>query len=356
MHRNISILIPSFIPSGPVKGAIALANSLVESRSVRLVALKDGAGADADIDPRIELGSLAGAGHSLYHKARSYQGILKKDGGRARVSSISMCFSADMVNMMCRRHAITCSSIRGNLPENYRMDHGYVGLGAAFAHLFSLRVFDHVTAMTESMARQIRRYSGKKATVIGNFVDEKPLDSYRQIRVSNGSPRIVFLGSLTARKQPASLLRAQRQLREQGLAIRIDYIGSGPLLEEMRTLANALSLSESVEFHGQVSNPYPLMANADLLVLPSMSEGISRAALEALYLGVPCVMRDVDGNRELIRNGVNGMLFARESDLPEAIRSALAIAATAGVRRPVLLPDGFRQETCARQYLDLVDA
>ena len=51
------------------------------------------------------------------------------------------------------------------------------------------------------------------------------------------------------------------------------------------------------------------------MVLPSFSEGVSRSALEALFLGVPCVLRDVDGASELIHDGINGYLFNENSEL-----------------------------------------
>ena len=98
------------------------------------------------------------------------------------------------------------------------------------------------------------------------------------------------------------------------------------------------------------------MAKSLALVLPSASEGISRAALEALYLGVPCVLRDVDGNRELIRPGHNGALFKKNEELASAILAALAISnRTLGQTRESLLPEIFRQEYAASKYIRLME-
>jgi glycosyltransferase involved in cell wall biosynthesis len=63
-----------------------------------------------------------------------------------------------------------------------------------------------------------------------------------------------------------------------------------------------------------------------VFVLPSLSEGAPRAALEALFLGVPCVLRNVDGNACLVSSGVNGVLFQTDDQLLEAIKGAVVLA------------------------------
>jgi len=96
------------------------------------------------------------------------------------------------------------------------------------------------------------------------------------------------------------------------------------------------------------------LARAEALVLPSLSEGISRAVLEALQLGVPVVLRDVDGNRAVVSDGRNGRLFGDPADLPAAILAA------SGLRRTgdggSLLPPTFRQAPCAQAFLELAEA
>jgi glycosyltransferase involved in cell wall biosynthesis len=137
--------------------------------------------------------------------------------------------------------------------------------------------------------------------------------------------------------------------------VTLDVIGVGPLVEQVRKRVRDRGVQEHVILHGHHAAPYPILAGADALVLPSLSEGVSRAALEALQLGVPVVMRDVDGNRELVSEGRNGVLFEDPSELAEAMLVA------ARLRRKVqehesLLPSMFRQEVCAKAYLELAEA
>lgn len=351
--RKILILIPSLSPAGPIKGAIALANGLAGIRDVTLISVKSGPGANAFIDPRVKQLSLAHVSGGWVGKLRAYQRLLAEAGGRAQAGSISMCFSADLINRFCRAQSLTCASVRGNLHENYKYDYGIPGLALALLHMQILKKFDQVTALSCAMAKQLFRHLKRLPEVIGNFVDEASLESFRVGRASGSGVRIVFVGNLSRRKQPDLAVKAMEVL---GPSAHLDLIGDGPLRAKLEKNTRQKSCTAQTTFHGHLPKPWSLVAKADALVLPSVSEGIARAALEALYLGVPCVLRDVDGNRELIRPGYNGALFNNVKDLPAAIRTAVTINERAlGQKRVSLLPEAFRQEYNVSKYLHLME-
>ncbi|MGE3342198.1 MAG: glycosyltransferase [Vicinamibacterales bacterium] len=350
--HQIFILVPSAHPTGPIKGAYALANALVDSRRVTLVTLKAGPGVEACLDERVTTLSLAGTRGGWRGRIRAYRELLRAAGGRHMVASISLLFSADLVNGCCSRQAVIVSSVRGNLVQNYRMDYGPPGVIWALLHLASLRRFDHITAMTQEMARQVQRYARKVPVVIGNFVDEQELARYRVAAPPSGPLRFVFVGSLTHRKQPLLVLKAVAQLRNGGVDLDAEVIGDGPLRPKLIDEIGRLSAGDIVRLHGHLPRPYDLVARADALVLPSISEGVSRAALEAMHLGVPVVMRAADGSAEVL-NGRNGVAFQDDRELPVAMLAAARLSRSAKVRES-LLPEMFRQETAVRQYLKLV--
>jgi glycosyltransferase involved in cell wall biosynthesis len=353
--KKIFILVPSPHPAGPIKGAYALANALAKERVVTLVTLKLGPGVSAPLDSRVVQFSLSDAkGMSWKRWVRAYQAMLEAAGGRERVASISLCFSADMVNFCCGRQAVICSSVRANMLQNYHMDYGLIGIPLAVAHLTALGRFDHVVAMTEAMSDQVKRYARKIPEVIGNFVDEEALEPYRVQLKPGKSLRFVFIGSLTSRKQPLLLISAVKKLVLVGMNICLDIIGDGPLRHEIEVEVARLLLNKVIRLHGHLSEPYHLLAEADAMVLPSLSEGVARAALEALYLGVPCVMREADGNGELIFTGYNGTLFRRDEELAEAMLSAARIGRHE-TNRVSLLPKAFRQYDAAKRYLELIE-
>lgn len=353
-RKKLFILLPAATPDGPMKGAYALANALAEKIHVTIVTLKFGPGVDAPLDPRIGQICLASKGN-IIRRLFLYRSLLRKSGGRRVCYSLSMCFSADVVNVLCRPVSKTIASIRGNLTENYRHDYGRSGVLLARIHLTITRFFDQCIAMTEPMAKQISSIGAQKSVVIGNFVDEAHLAAYRDRQTHLDDPlRFVFVGSLKSRKQPLLVISALNQLVQLGRHVHLDIVGRGPLLDAVRSKASQLGLTDRITIHGQLPEPYPLLVSADAMILPSLSEGVSRAVLEALFLGVPCVLRQVDGNAELIRSGINGVLFRSDSELAEAMREAGDLARRLG-KGWCLLPPAFRQRICAAQYLHAME-
>jgi glycosyltransferase involved in cell wall biosynthesis len=355
MMRHLFILVPSPQPTGPIKGALALANSLVDLREITLVYIKPGPGVDAPLDKRVKVVSLS-LEKSFRGKLAAYKKLLQNAGGRERVASLSICFIPDMVNLFCRRHAMTGASVRANLLQNYYETYGLPGIPLAITHFATMSGFDHVVAMTGAMAKQVRFYASRYPVVIGNFVDEAPLEPYRRMVPNKGPMRFVFLGSLTLRKQPMVLLKAINELHRDGIDVQLDIIGDGPMRKQLEDEITKLCLSELVVLHGHLPIPYYLVAQADILVLPSSSEGISRASLEALHLGVPCVLRDIDGNAELIRSGVNGALFRKNEELAHVMYDLAVWSRSRMGSIESLLPSTFRQSVAAHQYLALMES
>ena len=270
--------------------------------------------------------------------------------------SLSLCLSADLLNLFCTPFAFTLSSVRGNLFVNYRHDYGLIGLPLALFHLWLLRFFDRVIAMTAAMSRQIYRVSGFMPYVIGNFIDEPAYKGVYPVSTSGrGAFRFLFLGSLSSRKQPVLIVRALKELRDLGVDAFLTFIGAGPELPRIISLSNDLGLSDRIHIVGFVDNPEQFVIQSDVLVLPSLSEGVSRAAIEALFLGVPCVLRNVDGASELIVDGNNGVTFSRDSQLAYAMLSAAKLSRSL-VYRQSLLPQEFRYAFATDQYVRLISA
>lgn len=89
--------------------------------------------------------------------------------------------------------------------------------------------------------------------------------------------------------------------------VRVSLVGSGANERGLRRLAEALNLT-SVEFTGHLDNIEEVWSKHHAMVLPSRFEGMPLTVVEAMLCGRPCIATDVGGNRELIRDGVNGFL------------------------------------------------
>jgi glycosyltransferase involved in cell wall biosynthesis len=89
--------------------------------------------------------------------------------------------------------------------------------------------------------------------------------------------------------------------------VRLSLIGTGPNERGLRRIAEQLGLT-NIEFAGQQNNIEEIWSKHHALVLPSRFEGMPLVVVEAMLCGRPCIASDVGGNRELIRDGINGFL------------------------------------------------
>jgi|APSaa5957512535_1039671.scaffolds.fasta_scaffold14034_2 glycosyltransferase involved in cell wall biosynthesis len=350
--KKVFIIVPAPVNDSPVKGAAALANTLSEWVSVTFVTLKSGKDDFDLLNKNVNRVSLTQ--YSWHEKIKSLHKLLKQAGDKENVATISSSFSADLINSLCNKHAVTCASVRGNLPVSYTHTYGFVGKLIAYVHLKRLKKLNYAVSMTHSMAEQVRQYTGRNSPVVGNFIDEGRIIKYRKNQQSIHPFRLVFTGSFSEIKQPLLLIEAVEKLHNQDVDFILDMFGDGPLLDASKKMAEKLGVANFTVFHGHVDEPYECIAKADVLILPSLSEGVPRSVLEALCLGVPCVLRDVDGNRELIQSGVNGELFNSDSELPSLILKVAKRAHYGSFHKKNLIPDKFRQNSCAKSYLNLI--
>jgi len=105
----------------------------------------------------------------------------------------------------------------------------------------------------------------------------------------------------------------------------VQFVVAGKVLEAatmdaLALLTKTLNLGSSFRFLGPVENPFPLLRESDLYVLPSRSEGFSNSLLEAMASGLPCVATDVGGNAEALTDGHSGFLVKSEDYLTMADR------------------------------------
>ena len=191
--KKIFILLPSNSPTGPAKGAYALANGIVKNFDVTIFYLKIGRGVNAYLNPKVKEISLKGKPYNILKKIKNYRKIIKI---RKPETSLSMCFSADLTNLFCKDLTHIISSVRSNLIGNYFYDYGVMGYLLAYIHFNILRNFHKIIAMSNSMHQQIRKFSGVKSEIIYNFIDEEPLEKYRIKALQNQDYfNIAFLGS-----------------------------------------------------------------------------------------------------------------------------------------------------------------
>ena len=129
----------------------------------------------------------------------------------------------------------------------------------------------------------------------------------RQLGIEPSAPLILFVGRLVAQKDVATLIRAMARLRSSHA--RLILAGDGPLQPALEHLAGLLGLSKQVHFLGQRNDTAALMSAANLVVLPSLVEGLSNVILEGMMCSRPVIASRTGGNVELVEHERTGLLF-----------------------------------------------
>lgn len=137
---------------------------------------------------------------------------------------------------------------------------------------------------------------------------------------------IVCVGRMDANKDQELLLRAFAGCKEKYPDFTLHFYGTGEDEERLRGLAGDLGIGGQTVFHGTVSDIPDRIERAQIFVLPSRTEGMPNALMEAMSLGLACISTDCPcgGPRELIRDGENGFLVPVD-DVPAMTKKLLLL-------------------------------
>jgi glycosyltransferase involved in cell wall biosynthesis len=120
---------------------------------------------------------------------------------------------------------------------------------------------------------------------------------------------VIAMGRLVHQKGFDILLHAFGQIAGNHSDWQLLILGEGELRPELEELRQSLGLSHQVVLPGLIDNPFPVLKKSKLFVLSSRFEGFGNVLIEALACGIPVISTDCpSGPREIIRDGVNGIL------------------------------------------------
>jgi peptidoglycan/xylan/chitin deacetylase (PgdA/CDA1 family) len=184
-----------------------------------------------------------------------------------------------------------------------------------------------------------------RTAVIVNGVDE---NRFRKREVSPASRilRIGCVARLAPEKGVSHLIRAFARIRAARPDTRLVLAGDGPEKAALEELSAQLGVRGSVDFLGYTAAIDRLLTTIDILALPSLTEGVPLAVLEAMAAGVPVVATRVGGLPEILENGAHGVLVPPRDC--EALASAIVTLIDDPLRRQSL---GARaREAVERRY------
>lgn len=175
----------------------------------------------------------------------------------------------------------------------------------------ALRPADLVLVTTAWLEERVRRLYGKKTVLLPNWVDLDRIEEIARASVREDN-LIVFAGRLHWSKGVDRLLEAYAGLVRLRPRARLIICGDGEERRDLEARRNARGLA-GAEFAGKIAQTEVLawMCRATVVVLPTLTmEGHAKSLIEAMACRAACVVSDVPGNSELVRQGENGLLVS----------------------------------------------
>lgn len=118
---------------------------------------------------------------------------------------------------------------------------------------------------------------------------------------------VISVGDLVKRKNYETSIRALALA--QCLNLHYFICGDGPLRNQLEKMSRDLGVDNQIHFLGRRSDIKELLSAADIFLFSTFQEGLSRSLMEAMAMGLPCIVPNIRGNTDLIDNGQGGFLF-----------------------------------------------
>ena len=242
--------------------------------------------------------------------------------------------SYDIVHLHTKRaHALSLWLSRGWVTPKYvvtrRMD--YPEANSWYTRYLYNRKVDGVVAISRKISTLLIEAGVERGRIrlIHSGIDPRPFEAAVHLRdVHPAGVKVGMAAVLEERKGHRFLLEAARRLKVQGYQIQYCIAGEGSLKKSLEEIVTRSGLKDEVQFLGFVTDMPAFLSQVDIVILPSLFEGLGVSVLEAMAAGKAVIASRVGGLVELVRDTVTGLLVA-----PRDVEGlANAIAKLAGDR------------------------
>lgn len=128
--------------------------------------------------------------------------------------------------------------------------------------------------------------------------------------IKRGKKKLVYVGRLSCEKGVMFLIELGKWLKETGnINACIDIWGEGPIALEMKEKIEEYNIGDYCRIKGFTNDIEQLYGSYEALILPSQTESCSYTILEAMKMGLLVIASNVEGNRELVIDGITGYLI-----------------------------------------------
>jgi glycosyltransferase involved in cell wall biosynthesis len=234
-------------------------------------------------------------------------------------------------------------------------------------YFLSNRLTDHVVCVSHDLEQKYKPHCPRAGiSTIHNGIDTRKFYVEKMARPVNGDRiRFGFVSRMSQQKGLPYLVEAWRRIHENyadsGRMPELWMVGTGEEEARIRAMVRDYGLEDSVTFLGFRKDIPDILAQIDVLVLPSLFEGLPMIVLESLCSGTPVIASKVNGVPEVVRPGENGRLVA-PGNVGDLVQSMAGYIEQPGLIREhgrsgqLLVTGSFTKEAMLQKHADLYDS
>jgi L-malate glycosyltransferase len=188
---------------------------------------------------------------------------------------------------------------------------------AKMLNAFFFRYASKIVSVSRTSAKDFEKLfpQFKERIVWGPIgIEETDFDEAVNPLKSASKPVLVHVGGFTYEKNHTRLIEIFEGIRKKQPGASLHLVGSGPLQTQIEELVKQKGLQQQVRFYGFRNDAMQFIKNADVLLLPSIIEGLPGVILEAFYCRTPVVAYDVGGIGEVVINNKTGYLVPKGNE------------------------------------------
>jgi glycosyltransferase involved in cell wall biosynthesis len=258
------------------------------------------------------------------------------------------------------------------IPVRIATFHGVIeGSSSWCKRLHACLINSRITTVLVAVSERVREIAVGEGIQPGNIVvipngieiqDAviSPLHLRQDLGLPQDAPILLSVGRLTDQKGHDILIAAMPAVLAERANVMLVIVGDGPLHSALEQQVARLGLGGHVRLLGNRNDVRELLSLADIFVLPSRSEGLPLALLEAMGAGLPVIATRIAGAEEVVQEGENGLLVPPENHqaLSQALLRLLAdpsACRTMGRNGRELVKECYTLNRMCEAYLDLMN-
>jgi glycosyltransferase EpsD len=183
-------------------------------------------------------------------------------------------------------------------------------LGRYTDYIITINDEDYMTSKSGLKINNVRLIHGVGVDL--NKFNPQDIHKKNELRKKYGYKNsdfiLIYTAELNLNKNQLMLIRAINKLKNEIPHLKVLLVGDGHLNSKYREVVKKLNLEKIIQFLGYRDDVVDLLSISDLAISTSSREGLPLNVMEAMASGLPLVVSDCRGNRDLIKNGVNGFV------------------------------------------------